>query len=138
MRPFEISLFLLVIVFIIYLSIRKKSKSKNIEIIGFSLIILLHFILESYRWQMIPLYFLSFIILISIYKNYRLLNGKLFVKLFKTVSILLILLIGYYLPTALPIFELPKTNGKYFVGSSYIHLKTKREETITKNAIKNV
>ena len=131
MRPFEISLLVVSSLSILYLQYRKNKAYKNIELAIILSLLAVHFIFEGYRWQMIPVYFISLIIAFCIYKKYKLLKGNWFLKSFKIICLFIILITGYLLPKALPIFELPKPTGKYKIGAQYIHLKTDREETIT-------
>ncbi|MFY9241817.1 MAG: hypothetical protein WAO74_02185 [Polaribacter sp.] len=133
MRTLEIFLLLLCFAFIIYLSIRKVKTYKKIELAIVLGSLASHFILEGFRWQMIPIYVLLLIIAFCIYKGYSILKGNWFFKIIKIVFLLILLFLGFGIPTALPIFELPKTTGKYKIGSQYIHLKTDKEETITEN-----
>lgn len=133
MRTFEIILLLLSVASIFYLSIRKDTANKKIElaiVLGF---LAIHFIFEGYRWQMIPIYFLLMVISLLIIREKSPIKGNWFLKSLKIVGLSLLLIIGFILPSALPVFELPKITGNYKVGSQYIHLKTAREETITEN-----
>ena len=133
MRPFEISLLVISLLSILYLQLRKNRVHKNIKLAIILSLLTAHTIFEGYRWQMIPIYFISLIIAFCIYKEFKLLNGKWFLKSFKVVCLLIILLIGFLLPTTLPILELPNPSGKYKIGAQYFHLKTNREEIITEN-----
>ena len=133
MRPFEIILLLLSVASIFYFSIRKNSTNKKIELTLIFGLLAIHLIFESYRWQMIPIYILLLVFTICSYKNLLLLKGKWFLKTIKIIGIFFLLIIGFILPSTLPIFKLPKTTGSYKVGSQYMHLKTDREETITEN-----
>ncbi|MFK8058945.1 MAG: alpha/beta hydrolase family protein [Polaribacter sp.] len=133
MRIFEIILLLLSVASIFYFSIRKNTAHKKIELATILSLLLIHFAFEGYRWQIIPIYFLLLIITFCIYKEYSLVGGKWFLKTIKIIGLLFLLLVGFILPTALPVFELPKTTGNYKIGSKYIHLKTDRDETITEN-----
>lgn len=133
MRIFEIILLLLSVSSIFYLSIRKNTIYKKIEFTIILGLLAIHFIFEGYRWQMIPIYFLLLIILFLIFKEKSPLKGNWFLKSLKIIGFLFLLIIGFMLPTALPVFELPETTGNYKIGSQYIHLKTDREEIITEN-----
>jgi predicted dienelactone hydrolase len=133
MRILEIILLLLCVAFIIYLSVRKDASHKKIALRVILGILAAHLIFDGYRWQMIPIYILSLIITFCIYKEYPLLKGNWFFKSAKILLLAVLLLIGFALPTALPVFDLPETNGKFKVGSQYIHLKTDRDEIITEN-----
>ncbi|WP_405608339.1 alpha/beta hydrolase family protein [Polaribacter sp. Asnod1-A03] len=133
MRFLEIILLLLCFTFITYLSIRKGKTYKKIELGIILLVPILHLTFEGFRWQMIPIYILLCIISFWIYKEYLIFKGNWIKKSLTILGITTLMVLGYVLPTILPIFELPKPTGKYSIGSQYIHLKTDREETITKN-----
>jgi len=133
MRILEIILLLLSVSLIFHLSIRKNTTYKKIELAIIFGLLAIHFIFGGYRWQMIPIYFLLLIILFLIFKEKSPLKGNWFLKSLKIISFLFLLIIGFILPSALPVFELPETTGNYKVGSQYIHLKTAREEIITEN-----
>tara|TARA_R110002126_G_scaffold181187_4_gene330035 strand:+ start:44776 stop:46221 length:1446 start_codon:yes stop_codon:yes gene_type:complete len=133
MRIFETILILLCFTSIIYLSVRKVKTNKKITLAIIISLLALQLILEGYRWQMIPIYFLFTLISICIYKEYSLLKGSWFFKIFKVIFLVILLSIALALPSALPVFELPKPTGNYKIGSDYIHLKTDRDEEITEN-----
>jgi predicted dienelactone hydrolase len=115
----------------VYLSIKKTHNYKKIEVLIALGLLAIHFIFEGYRWQMIPIYFILLIILMLVFKEKSPLTGNWFLKSVKIIGLLFLFIIGFILPTALPVFELPKTTGNYKIGAQYIHLKTEREETIT-------
>lgn len=133
MRFLEIILLLLCFAFIIYISVKKEPKNKKIELVILLGSLFIHLVFEGYRWQMIPVYFLVSLISICIYKEYSLLKGNWFFKITKILFLTILLLLGFTLPTTLPVFELPKTTGNYKIGSDYILLKTDRDEEITEN-----
>lgn len=133
MRAFEILVLLVSFASLFYLTLIKSRIHKKIELTIILGLLVVHFIFEGYRWQMIPIYILLYIIGFYIYKEYSIFKGGWFKKSFTTLGLSILLIIGYTLPTVLPIFELPKPTGKYKIGSQYIHLKTDREETITSN-----
>lgn len=133
MRIFEIILLLLSVSSIIYLSFRKNATRKKFELAIIFGLLAIHFIFEGYRWQMIPIYVLLLIISFLIFKEKSPLNGNWFFKILKVVGLLFLLIIGFALPSALPVFKLPETTGSFKVGSQYIHLKTDRAEIITEN-----
>ncbi len=133
MRIFEAILLLLCIVFIILPILFKNRASKKIELSIIVFFLITHLIFEGYRWQMIPTYCILLIVLFSIYKQYLLIKGNWISKSIILFFLFLFLLIGYTLPTVLPVFTLLKPTGNYKIGSKYIHLKTERDEDITKN-----
>jgi len=109
MRPFEI-IVLASLLWTIYLLFREDKKLFLYSLFGGLLVCLLHFYLESYRWQMVPAYLL-FIIIFLIYKKgwgSSLVGGSL---------IILCFLVSVFLPFAVPVFFLPVPTGPHSVGT---------------------
>lgn len=96
------------------------------------LVLLLHLILNGYRWQMIPAYFLWLIALVAAIRQSRQ-KPKLFIRVLKTTGIVVILAFSVILPSVLPVFELPEPRGPYNVGTESIYVTTDRDEIITKD-----
>ncbi len=133
MRYFEIFLLIFSLASIFYITLVKNGIHKKVEIVLILSLLTIHFLFEGYRWQMLPIYILLCIIAFCFYKEYSIFKGSWLKKSFIILGVSILLIVGYILPTVLPIFELPKPTGKYKIGSQYIHLKTDREETITSN-----
>ena len=133
MRILEIILLALSAALVLYLLINSSKSHKKIKIGIILSLLIIQLIFEGYRWQMIPIYFILIISIICIHKEYTILKGNWFLRAVKIITLFIFLALGYVLPTALPILELPATTGSYKVGSRYIHLKTEREEIITEN-----
>lgn len=133
MRVFEIVLLLMVLVLPFLISTEKIKIPKKIILPIFIGLLVLHFFIEGYRWQMIPVYLLSLIVAFCVYKEYRFFSGKWYKRLLVGVFFGILLVLGFALPTILPVFKLPNPTGKYTVGSQYLHLKTDRVEDITPN-----
>ena len=109
MRPLEI--FILVILTLTIYLLFKDDKKGFLYCLFLGLIVcLVHFVLEKYRWQMIPGYSLFFILFIF----YKIKTSISYIK--KTV-LLFLLAISISLPCAIPVFKLPAPSGKYPVGS---------------------
>ena len=99
----------------------------------FVIIIFLHFILEGYRWQMIPVYLLWCISLFFIIRRPG--NSSSTIKrVFKAIGFTVLLAIAILLPSIFPVFKLPKTTGSYAVGTKDIFLELDRKEIITKDS----
>ena len=94
MRIFEIILLLLSVSSIIYLSVRKNTTHKKIELAIIFGLLTIHFIFEGYRWQIIPIYFLLLIILLLVFKEKSPLKGNWFLKGIKIIGLLFLLIIG--------------------------------------------
>jgi len=95
-----------------------------------ALSLLLHLVVEGYRWQMIPAYFLTAIaffgsVLCILLRNVR--HGETYSRRRKFLSIigialaLLMLAIAVVLPVLFPIFNLPEPTGSYAVGTRYFY-----------------
>lgn len=99
-------------------------------------LLIVHFIVEGARWQMIPAYLLAAGLTIN---NYRLLRKKTserqvnrYVRLAAVIIFLVLFFVIYQLPRIFPVFSLPEPNGPYAVGSaSTILVDASREETFT-------
>lgn len=79
---------------------------------------------------MIPTYLLwSFAILSTFSNSTKPL--KPIINILRTTGLLLLASISFILPAVLPVFKLPKTTGKFSVGTTNILLETNREEIIT-------
>ncbi|MCF6347365.1 MAG: hypothetical protein L3J20_03595 [Flavobacteriaceae bacterium] len=131
MRIFEIILLIICTIFPFYISTKGYRLNKKSSLVIISGVIILHFIFEGYRWQMIPTYMISIILAWCLYKEHPFFNGGWFRKTISGIAFIILLLFGWGLPYILPVFNLPTPTGKYSVGSQYIHLKTNENEIIT-------
>lgn len=131
MRIFEIVLLIICTIFPFYISTKSYRLNKKSPLIIIGAVIILHFIFEGYRWQMIPTYFISIILAWCLYKEHPFFNGGWFRKTISGIAFIILLLFGWGLPYVLPVFNLPKPTGRYSVGSQYIHLKTNQDEYMT-------
>ncbi|MCM0650205.1 dienelactone hydrolase family protein [Clostridium swellfunianum] len=126
MRIFEIIL-VLVNLLTIYLSFKKVSKVVRLWEVGINLfLILIHGILEGFRYQMIFSYIfvVGFVIFTLIKTKYKPFDAKMpkgLKVIISSVSIIF-LIITLLLSYALPVFKLPKPTGSYDVGINYFHL----------------
>lgn len=133
MRLFEIILLLISTIFPFYISTKDYRLNKKFPLIIIGSVIIIHFIFEGYRWQMIPTYLITLILVWCLYKEYSFFNGGWIKKIISGLTFSTLLLFAWSLPNILPVFSLPSPTGKYKIGSNYIHLKTDREEEITEN-----
>ena len=132
MRFLEILLLVVTIVLPFYSLINKKlNLNNNLTILAVITVLLLHLIVEGYRWQMLPFYILIAILLWFIKKEWSIFSGNWIKKIFKSLITIILLVFGFVLPNILPVFKLPKPTGKHLVGSQYIHFKTNQDEIIT-------
>ncbi|WP_156033169.1 hypothetical protein [Sediminibacter sp. Hel_I_10] len=133
MRLFEIILLLISSIFPLYISTKGYQLSKKFPLIIIGGVFILHFILEGYRWQMMPCYLINLILVWCLYKAYAFFNGGWIKKIISGLTFSALLLLAWSLPNILPVFSLPTPTGKYKIGSDYMHLKTDRAEQITEN-----
>lgn len=111
--------------------INKKLDTKYI--LGLLLLtIALQLVLNGFRLQMIPAYLIWLIAIITALRN-RIHRPKIIIRVMKTIGILVILTISIIPPYILPVFKLPEPRGLYNVGTELIHVKTDRDEIITKD-----
>ena len=89
-----------------------------------------HLVIDGYRWQMLPSYFLWLLAFISAVRP-RTKSHNTILRILKAIVILLILILSFLLPSLLPVFDLPKPRGIYNVGTTLFHVKTERDEIIT-------
>ncbi|WP_224994518.1 hypothetical protein [Cesiribacter sp. SM1] len=91
----------------------------------------LHLFVDGYRWQMTPAYLLMGLLGWRLYRGGR--SGSATWKRIALGSLLgLFVLIAWLLPTAMPVFELPKPGGAYAIGTQWLHLTdSSRAEVIT-------
>lgn len=134
MRLLEITLLIISTIFPFLIYTKGYSLNKKLPLVIIGGVIILHFIFEGYRWQMMPLYLITLILAWHLYKEYPFFKGSWFRKTIRIIAFLILLLLGWGLPYILPVFNLPIPTGKYNVGSQYIHLKTNQDEIMTLEA----
>jgi len=131
MRILELTLLIISTILPFYISSNASQKNKNTSF-GISIgILIVHFVLEGYRWQMIPVYLIFLVLAWCIYKKSSFFKGGWLRKTMTGIPLILLLVIAWALPYLLPVFDLPTPTGKHNVGSQYIHLKTNQDEIIT-------
>ena len=130
MRILEIILLALVTILPFYIS-SKNNQNQKLPLMVLCGILVLHFLLEGYRWQMIPIYLISLILIGCLIKGYTFFKGGWFRKSMSALVLFLFLGIGGMLSSILPVFSFPTPTGTHSVGSQYLHLKTNQAEVIT-------
>lgn len=132
MQLFEILLLSTSIIYLISNLFFKENIGKKyvLGILAFALLI--HFLLEGYRWQMIPTYLIWLIAFITGLRQSKK-KSKTITKVLKGIGLALLLALGIFFPAVLPVFDLPEPAGPYSVGTSDIFLELNREEVITEN-----
>ncbi|MBL3658776.1 alpha/beta hydrolase family protein [Fulvivirga sediminis] len=98
-------------------------------------LLLVHLMLEGYRWQMIPAYILIIILSWRI-KVIDLTNTheRSFLKISGFLGLFVLLIAGWTLPLVLPVFSFPTPRGKYSVGTTTTYVQTDMDEIITEDA----
>jgi len=116
MRLFEIIIPILLAVFLIWRPPRPWA-IRSLPI-GALFAMLLHFGVEGYRWQMIPLYMITSLLALSTLKGIPSAVG------WKTASILVLLLVAIstILPILLPVPSIPAPDGPYQIGTTIYEL----------------
>ncbi|RDU25228.1 alpha/beta hydrolase family protein [Anaerosacchariphilus polymeriproducens] len=125
MRIFEL-LLILSELFLMYLLFKKKECHKILFVSGVSTVILIiHFIVEGYRWQMLFPYLVTVIFLIV--SSYRYLKKSDSIKIPKKLTyvinifLVLLILISAGLSIILPVFKMPEPTGTYQTGTKIYH-----------------
>lgn len=134
MRTFEIIL-LLVITILPFIKRKVLLHFKaNYVLLSLAALLALHLLFEGLRWQM----FLAYGLLIVLAWRIKVVDASQPVRLnFWRGSgyfvFILVAVIAWVLPIALPVFTLPEPRGNYKVGTQIIHVKTDKAEEITKD-----
>ncbi len=109
MRLIE-SIILISLFGLIYLLFREDKKLFFYNLFGGTVVCFSHFLIEHYRWQMVPAYLL-YIIIFILYKN-----GTP-ISLWKKSFLFVWLLLSTLLPLAVPVFSLPPPTGPHPIGT---------------------
>lgn len=119
MRPLEILIPILLSVYLIW-SQPRPNTIRYLPIL-ILLLTLIHFVVEGFRWQMIPLYVLTLLLAISC----AFIDWKKFAS-YLTLGLLLLIT---FLPILLPVPQIPTPSGDYAVGTKIFELNdTARKE----------
>ncbi|MCY7768776.1 hypothetical protein MOB66_14360 [Bacillus haynesii] len=133
MRTFEILLTLLSFIMLFQQKIpRKLAAAAGFTSIG---VLVGQLFFEGYRWQMVLIYLISAALaFIAIF------GKRLQIRIWKPLKYglyaltFVMLAVSAFLSVYLPVFDLPKPDGAYSVGTKTFHLTDRgREETLTKN-----
>ncbi len=133
MSYLEIILLLVSSILPFYISIKQDDKLN--KYLGFfsSIILFAHLIIDGFRWQMVPVYLLSFIIMLCLFNNWKFFKGHWFRKIISGAFLFLFVGLGYLLSSIFPVFELPTPTGQYQIGSNSFHLISDEDEIITED-----
>jgi predicted dienelactone hydrolase len=95
-----------------------------------AVLVVIHLVIEGYRWQMVPAYALATIMLVEMVWGIRPAadsrhqapsHRRRILALFGVAIGLLVLAIAAALPSVLPVFSLPEPTGPYAVGTQYYY-----------------
>ena len=132
MQNLELLLLIASTVYLLFNRTTNKLLSKSLTISLLLLVLSLHLIFEGYRWQMIPIYGIWVVALITAIRQPQE-KASTWLRILQAVGITVLLALALILPSALPVFELPATTGPYSVGTTDIFLQLDREEVITED-----
>jgi predicted dienelactone hydrolase len=123
MRPLEILLACLSLIYLLWPAIRKQPRPKwlaSLPILA-GILLPLHLALEGYRWQMLPLYALTFASILSavalLLRQRPAPNRQGSLSVICVFFSLLVWLLSASLPALLPVPVLPEPSGPFPVGS---------------------
>ncbi len=134
MRTFEIILLLSVTVLPFIKRPLLKRINSNYVIIVLAIVAGLHFIIEGWRWQMIPAYLLLPILAWRIKAVNISKPAKIsFLRILGFTGIVILAFFGWVLSSLLPVFTLPEPQGAFNVGTESRYVETTLDEVITKD-----
>ena len=114
MRPLELVIPLLLAIYLLFP--RPRPLIAKILPIGALILTLVHFAIDGYRWQMIPVYLLTLVLLlISMNKSWD-------IKPFASYLTFILLAVSIALPILLPVPSIPLPSGPYQVGTRIYEL----------------
>lgn len=128
MRLFE-SLLLITLVVLVYQTVySRKRQEQPYHILFFAIItVLVHLMVEGYRWQMIPAYLSFGFIYLRIKIGVLSITNKI-----HKITWLLWTLLAIIQPYIVPVIELPDPDGPHFIGSRAFHwIDSSRTEWFT-------
>lgn len=138
MRTFEV-LLILSDLFLLFLMAKKSDRQKTLIVSGLStLILIIHFAVEGYRWQMMFPYFITgAFLIVSAYQYLKKSHGKKMPKpvtYFVSIFLALLTLISAGLSTYLPVFKMLEPIGTFEVGTkTFYYVDENRDETFTED-----
>ncbi|NGM84696.1 hypothetical protein G5B47_20040 [Paenibacillus sp. 7124] len=141
MRMLEMTLAALDLLVLIYFFVIGKSTSSRKTtnmLIGAGLLTfpVLQLLLEGYRWQLIPLYFVTLILLASIllrlFRPVPIFKKRRILRYISGLALSGLVILSAVLAAALPVMDLPKPDGADAVGTvTFDWTDGNREETLT-------
>jgi pimeloyl-ACP methyl ester carboxylesterase len=132
MQYFELLLFISSSIYVLFSIKINTSLSKRMLFGILGSMLLLHLIFEGFRWQMIPIYLIWVLAILSV-RRYKTNASRSVGSLLKMVLVIFLMLPGIALPFLFPVFDLPIPSGDYTVGTKDLVLQLDRAEVITRN-----
>jgi predicted dienelactone hydrolase len=131
MRPIEslVLITLSISLILFFINAFKRPKWAHFLPLATILLIILHMVIEGYRWQMVPAYLLTFLIFIATFRNLKIAMSSPSDKQIKDRKWLRIvgatlglppLIISFALPILVPVLVLPNPTGMYAIGTKYL------------------
>ncbi|MDX1641612.1 MAG: hypothetical protein R3220_07930 [Balneolaceae bacterium] len=142
MQLFEIILLTTLLVYSGTFFIKPEKRPLILQYLPLSalLFLLLHLLVEGFRWQIVPAYLLT---LLFLFQSVRLIKRKQnlsvyydrkWLRILGGVSSILLLIVSGVMASILPVFDLPEPTGPFAVGTTTFMLKdASRDEIITEN-----
>ena len=143
MRTIELWMICIMALFIVLLFVPAKRRYRRVHLLPFLSIAMatLHLLIEGYRWQMVPAYFLSVLLASFTFTNVKrsirsskqaTLIDRKWLRILGALASCLLLLMAMALPTLFPHLWLPEPSGSYSVGTRNLYfVDTDRQETST-------
>ncbi len=143
MRAIELWLICILALFVVLLFVPAKRRYRWMHLLPFLSIalVIFHLLIEGYRWQMVPAYFLSVLLALFTLTNVQrtirsseqsTLIDRKWLRIPGAIASCLLLLIATALPILFPHLWLPEPSGPYCVGTRNLYLiDTDRSETFT-------
>ncbi len=113
MRLFEIAIVLLLSLYLLWPHPRPRS-IRLLPVVSL-IVMAVHFGIEGYRWQMIPLYVLAILLTMISLAKIRSANDW---PAFASYLTVILLLLSTALPILLPVPKIPKPSGPYAIGTA--------------------
>lgn len=140
MRLLEILILLTPIPYFLWPVISKRTRPSLIAALPFAgiILLLLHLVLEGYRWQVIPAYGLTAVLFLAALwrrtrkpdSNGRPQDNRRVLPTLKGLFGILLVVLAAVLPAALPIPKIKEPTGPYQVGTTTYHwIDSSRQET---------
>jgi hypothetical protein len=132
MRPMEVLILLAILFSLVTRLIPISRRPRWISLLQAlaALLVVIHLVVEGYRWQMVPAYALSAILLVGMVGAIRKAakpqgeapsRGRKILAIIGVALGLIVLALAGVLPFILPVFSLPEPTGPFAVGTQYYY-----------------